>query len=506
MFFSGEVMKIDQSSKKNRVIPFVPDGEYYFQRGIIAYQKGELLRAKKFIGRAIVFNPDDSEFLCQQAAILAELEEYEASNQLLKRVVYELDEGMTECYFFMANNLAHLGRYEEAIQEIKRYISYDPNGSFIEEARELYKILLSESEDPFFTEEAYIVDHEKGRQALEHGEYWEAIAYFKKVIDSQPAYWAAYNNLAIAYFSLGKSKLAFDTIEKVLEFDPGNIHALCNRVTFYYQLGQRDRVDIYYPLLLNLYPLYPEHRSKLGSTFFFLGDYESAYHWLKSAEIAGVWDQSFYYWLALSAYRIGNVKQAMRAWEQVDFFSETPFQPFEYGKIQEMLMADDAKDNPLVFSLLQQQLKEGEPASKALSLFLLSYYKTNEAIALIETIADKRSETKTIRMIAQMLLQKHKNEGTSDNRLKVMLYLEQHLGNGFPLIDQHDLYQLWMNMFQSNVEMDDDSAIQACAAALEYMWKKGQDKAISQAEVASKYHTTLYRVRKVLNNLERSTN
>ncbi|GGH76092.1 tetratricopeptide (TPR) repeat protein [Pullulanibacillus pueri] len=497
-------MKSEHSSKKSQVISFIPDGEYYFQKGITAYQKGELNRARKFVGRAIAFNPTDSEYLCQQAAILAELEEFEASNQLLKKVVYELDETMTECFFFIANNLAHIGRYEEALQEVKRYISYEPKGGFIEEARELYKLLLTESEDPFFEEESYIVDHEKGRQALERGEFWEAIAYFKKVIANQPSYWAAYNNLAVAYYSLGRTKLAFEVLEEVLDHDPGNIHALCNRLTFYYQMGQSDRVNTLYPTIKNIYPLYPEHRSKLGATFFFLGDYEMAYYWLKSAESAGAWDQSFYYWLALSAFRLGKEKVALKAWEQVDFFSDSSFQPFEYGKIRDMLEAEDAKDNPLVHSLLTQQLNEGEPEPKVFSLFLLSHFNTEKSLHLLKSVSRNRKEHHGIRKVASALIEKvQQGEASRDYGLLIMTILEEKMGTGLPLIDQYGLYYLWKQVYERDVDITDVHEATIWAAGLEYLWIKRQSKPVSQSEIATKYGLSLYRVRKVLVQLQR---
>jgi len=286
---------VERSTKKARVISFIPDGEFYYQKGITAYQKGDLNRAKKFVERAINFNPRDPEYLCQEAAILAELELYEESNQLLKKVVKELDDSMTECYFFMANNFAYLGRYEEAIRELKKYFSLDPQGGFIQEARELYRVLSLESNSIMQEEESYIADHEKGRQALERGHYQKAIYFFKKVIKDRPKFWAAYNNLAIAYFSMGEVSKGFETLEQVVEEDPGNIHALCNMATFYDQLNDHDNLTKVMSTLDKLNPLFPDHRNKLGATYFFVGEDERAYRWLKSADLGcSYWDQPFY--------------------------------------------------------------------------------------------------------------------------------------------------------------------------------------------------------------------
>ncbi|GGE36544.1 TPR repeat-containing protein YvcD [Pullulanibacillus camelliae] len=490
-------MKTEHSSKKSQVISFIPNGDYYFQKGITAYQKGDLARAKKFVNRAIAFNPNETEYLCQQAAILAELEEYNESNTLLKKVIYELDENMTECYFFLANNFAHLGNYEEALKEVKQYIASEPNGGFIEEAHELYKILILESDEAFFGEDSHVVDHEKGRQALERGEFWEAIAFFKKVIDQRSTYWAAYNNLAIAYYSLGKTKVAFDILEEVLQKDPGNIHALCNRMTFYFQLKQFDRVESLYTGLLNLYPLYPEHRSKLGSTFFFLGEYEFAYRWLKSAEPLGAWDQTFYYWLAVSAYRVGKKQEALKAWKRVDFFSDSPFAPFEYGKIQELLKAEDAEDNPLVHSLLEQQLEAGQEKDKVFALFMLSSWENPASQAILDAFSQRDSAEESLRTLAHLL--KDRQAASQDCKLQVMFGIEKKLGAGKPLVDYYGIYLWWYKFYTLDVHVKEDIDVSTWAAVIAYYWQKAEGITVSQLEVAEMYGTTLYRVRKLLN-------
>ncbi|MFC7393879.1 tetratricopeptide repeat protein [Scopulibacillus cellulosilyticus] len=484
-------------SKKAHIISFRPDGEYYFQKGISAYQKGDLYRAHKYVGRAIAFEPNETEYLCQQAAILAELEEYESSIDILNKVVHDLDEQLTECYFFMANNYAYLGRFDEALKEVRTYLSLDPKGSFKQEAMELYKLLTIESGHLIEEEESYIGDHEKGRQALERGQFDKAIGYFKKVIEDQPLFWAAYNNLAIAYFSQGHTDKAFETLHRILKKDIGNVHALCNLATFYYQINEKKQLDQLVPVLDKLHPFYPEHRSKLGSTYFFLGDYEKAYHWLISAEKAGVYgDQAFYYWLALSSYRIGRKDQAMRAWKKVDFFKGRPFHPYEHGKIQDMLLAGDAGNNPMVFSLVDQQLQDGETASKVFSLFYLNYLGNDSAKKRIEQFGSNMNGEQPFSDIACLLIE---DQG-DDKRIEIMRTLEKEFGNGAPIIDCYDLYGWWTIVFDI-VREEKDLDVPGWAAALAYLWFKETGQKETQKNVAKRFGTTVYRLKKHIDQL-----
>lgn len=501
-------MKSEQMSKDTRVIPFHPDGEYYFQKGITAYQKGDLERACKYVDRAIAFDPEETEYLCQQAAILAELEEYEMSIDILRNVVNDLDEHLTECYFFMANNYSYLGRFDEALREVRTYISLEPEGSFIQEARELHKLLNAESTGIHEEDENYVAEHERGRQALERGHYKKAITMFKKVISDRPDFWAAYNNLAVAYFSQNEIKQAYRTLQHVLSQDSGNVHALCNFATFYYQLDEKEELEKLLPSIENLYPFFPEHRSKLGSTYLFIGRYEKAFQWLLSAEKAGVHrDQAFYFWLALASYRVGRKDISARAWKQVDFFKDRPFHPYQYGKVQEMFTAEDARGNPMVRSLVNQQLKESESQTHRIySLFYLRYLNDCEAFEQIVGY-QKSKENDLIRMIAGQLSESMQSHavGADLDRINIMTTLEQRLGNGCPMMQNSDLYGWWAIVFELTQE-DDKIDVLGWAAALAYLWKKENDLTESQPGIAKQFDVTTYRLKKHVNRLRDALN
>lgn len=492
-------MNSEGTSKKARVISFLPNGAYYFEKGIAAYQRGDLQRAKKFVERAMVFSPNNPDYLCQLAAILAELEQFDQSNRLLKKVVFELDPAVVECFFFMANNYAYLGRYEEAFREVKRYLSLEPNGPFSDEARDLHRLLVFETGTELIEEETYLSDHENGRRALEQGEYKKAIYYFQKVIKERPNFWAAQNNLAIAYYSIGREEEGLKQLEQILENDPGNIHALCNKATFYFQTGNQEALNAVIPILNTLYPLYPESRSKLGATFFFLGMYEKAFQWLESAERTGIFeDQSFYYWLAVTCYKLGKITRALKAWEKVDFFSETPFQPYEYGKMKELLEADDAAQNPLVRSLIAHELKEGTSEAQMLSLFLYYSYKETD---VLKTISGNLDYAKGIREVAKALCQ-HQTKENRDPRIDIMLMLQVKLGDAKPLISQMELYFWWASFFSKVEEKAVDVA--SWAAAFEYRYAQlAKTKKVTQSEICQKYGVTAYKLRRHLDLFDR---
>lgn len=496
-------------TKKAQIISFIPDGDYYFDKGLIAYQKGDLIRAKKFCERAIAFNPKQVDYLCQHAAILAELEEYDESNKILKQVI-KFDPEIIECHFFMANNYAHLGYFDESLTEIKEYIAKEPNGPFMQEARELYKLLTVETENMFQEEPEYIINHEKGRLALDQGDYKKAIMYFKKVIKQQSKFWAAYNNLALAYYSRGDYNQAFSKLNFVLRENPGNIHALCNLTILFEQLDMHEELIQQIEFLKKLYPIYPEHRSKLGSTLYLVGEYDLAYKWLRSAEKSGShWESNFYYWLSLAAFKTGHESQAMKAWNKVLFFREGHHHPFDYGKIRDMIRSEDAYRNPMVRSLIEQEVQEGELAPKLFSLFLLRRFADDDAKQLLNKVIKNKYESSDIRWIARQL-QQLGEEGQNlasfdgdlniDNRMKVMLYLEQELGHDVPLVHAYGIYDWWFS-FVKETTNEDAEDYRSWAAALIYLYKKGLE-GVTQGEISELLGISTYRIRKYSKELK----
>lgn len=491
--------KGDQSQKK-RVISLHHDGDFFYQKGMTSYQKGDLERASRYLERALKIKPNEVEYLAQQAAILSELENYTASIDLLKKIVHELDAQMTECYFFMANNYAYLGDFEEALTEVRTYMALEPHGAFAHEARELLEMLTSETQDMDEDEEPpYISLHERGRAALEHGRFEESIYLFKKVIREEPDYLAAQNNLMIAYFSTGAIEKAMAVAEAVLTKDPGNIHALCNLATFFSQLGEQENLRKVMKRLDGIFPILPEHCGKIGSTYLFVGDYKKAFYWLKIAEQRGVHrDQVFCFWMALAAYHMNHRKLAEKYWGMVDYFSSKPFHPFKYSKIQDMMFEPEAGENFMIGDLLRKEIWDG---GRAYQLFSLFYLARAEEGSLIEE-ASKKGPDAEIRGIAARLLNERLS-GETDDRIQIMRIVESLSGGEKEAMKHPELYSFWL-VVDSVAGASENTDCSGWAAALYYLWKKEFGMHASQKAIADKAGTTVYRIRKHVGELTRA--
>lgn len=327
MIFGGCFVSKNVSNNHidGNILMFNPSGEFFFSKGIAAFERNDLVKAKKYLARAWKFEPTEPIIACQLAIVLTEMGEYDSSNKILLKVLSEIDPYMVECHYFLANNYAYIGNYMEAKKHVKQYLKSAPNGEYTSDAQELLEIISLEADEIKTTcltenhmeyEDELIERQEHSRKLMEDGDFDGAVPLLEQMIREYPNFWPAFNNLALAYFYQGKSKESVEILQRVLEENPGNLHALCNLsvLDFYKGKNVKPLLDI----LKKVYPISVDHRYKLGVTLLILEQYELGYHWLKKIlhdgnEVEGI----FYYWFAYAAYKMGKMNLAEKAWKKL---------------------------------------------------------------------------------------------------------------------------------------------------------------------------------------------
>ncbi|MDE5414105.1 tetratricopeptide repeat protein [Alkalihalobacterium chitinilyticum] len=263
--------KANNAIKLGKVIPFIQNGDYFYQKGISFYRKNNMDRAIYYLEKAIELKKDDPVYHCQLSAILADKGEYERSNEILDYVISELDPTMYECYFFMANNYAHLGLFEKAEELAFEYIEKNEDQEFLDDCMSLIDLLCLEKEDNSFEtrldeEELLIIRHENAAAHIARGHYELAIDQFKKMIEDRPNLWSAHNQIAKALFLQGQHEEAFERTFEVLENDPGNFTAYCHLTTFYFETGEKEKAYEFASWLTKISPIDIEQRFLLAET------------------------------------------------------------------------------------------------------------------------------------------------------------------------------------------------------------------------------------------------
>lgn len=483
--------------QRGKILSFVPTGEYYFTKGIKAYHRRDFLKAKKYLERAMELEPGEPMIVCQLAIVSTELGEFENSNRLLHLVLEELDEEMVECHYFLANNYAHLGFFKDAYHHAKLYLELDPKGDFADDTEDLLELLTFEAEDleeELYEQDDLIVKQEQARELLESGYFPKAIELLNDVVEEYPEYWSAYNNLALAYFYLGQAEKAESILDDVLVRNPGNLHALCNRLVFAHYQGKFNRVNTLVESLKKIQPLLTDHQFKLGATFALIGEYEPAYFWLKKLYKHGFeGDGPFYYWLSYSAYFTGRENFAITIWKQV--LEKNPdkegFEPWNEEKPQTNGFEDHSGS---IFQKLESDYIEerlfaiflASVSEKTDEIFTSKRFYQNQKLTALEKALIKSGKPSEALEIAEVLYENHQPIGTVESSLYLMWF------------------SVFVEMTKTNVRLNNT---RAWAGAMEYVWYKSSNEKVSQQEIAKRYGTSPATIGKyaklILNHLSR---
>jgi tetratricopeptide (TPR) repeat protein len=383
----------------------------------------------------------------------------------------------------LANNYAHLGFFKDAYHHAKQYLQLDPDGDFSDDTEELLEVLSFESdelEDEFYSQDDLIVKQEQARELLESGYFPKAIELLKDVVKDYPEYWSAYNNLALAYFYLGKTEKAESILDDVLERNPGNLHALCNRLVFAHYQGQAKNVAGLKEILKKIQPLLSEQQFKLGASFALVVEYDLAYSWLKKLYKHGFdGDGPFYYWLSHSAFFTGNENFSRTIWKKVIEMSpdKEGFEPWN----KENAPRNGFED--LTGSIFQK-LDSDYVEERLFALFLTTVSNKKEEIITSKRLFQNQKLTSLEKEYIS-LIRSGKPSKTADAQEIAELFYETHQPIG---TIEAGLYLMWFSVYVEITKAKQSlKNKRAWAGAVEYTWHKLRSEKVSQQEVAERY-------------------
>ncbi|WP_270167469.1 tetratricopeptide repeat protein [Paenibacillus sp. SYP-B4298] len=545
------------ASKPAKVIPIQLDATFFFERAVRSLDRLHYDKALKYFRRAVDYEPDNPVNHCNMAGILSEMGNYEESNRILGSIVEELDPSMTECHFYMANNFANMEQYEAAEDALIRYLEEDAEGQFLDEAEEMMELLQYELDRPpkqaVIKSREGLYEHDQARMLLEEGKFAEAVRLLESIVEKYEDFLAARNNLALAYYYMGRFDKAMDTINQVLELEAGNVHALCNLAIFYQHAGRQEPLTQLVELLKKTYPFHHEHVFKLATTMGILGEHETAYrHFMRLLKDPALQqDPCLHHYAAIAACNIGRWKEAERLWRQtakLDPGSDIPkyyldqlgsvrsqqepppssyhyHLPFEeqfrlWEKSTDGL-PDHLKRDPLVRSSFFWALRHGDRQTKLQVIQALGMIADNEVKDALREFVLEPDEDDYLKRIAIFVLRsigvhdslpamlEGKRTQVESNLLPsrlpvwedrwqaVLEAAQQRMNKLYDLVQQHDLLTLWVEyLTRVYPNVPKIAKVEGWAAALEYLTAKMHRREISYHEVARRYGVSISTVSK----------
>ncbi|MEY4480561.1 MAG: hypothetical protein RLZZ267_1239 [Bacillota bacterium] len=310
-------------TSKRKVIRLQFNANFFYDRAMQSMDRFNYDKALKYFQRVLEYEPNNITNHWNVAGLLSEMGKFEASNLILRNTLNDFKEGQTESHFYLANNYANMDLWNEAEQEIVRYLEDDPDGMYLQEAEEMLDYLSEEfNRTPQLSivkSRAQYYEHDQARDLLEQGKLPEAIALLKVLVDKYPNFTAARNNLGLAYFYSGMNELSLQVILEVLAIEPENLHGLCNLAIVLHHVGAEERLAPLRYQLAHMTPFSDEHLFKLATTLGFLDEHDAAYrHFARLRRITATHvEPSLLHFLAVAAYNCGKYSQAKSLWHQV---------------------------------------------------------------------------------------------------------------------------------------------------------------------------------------------
>jgi tetratricopeptide (TPR) repeat protein len=165
----------------------------------------------------------------------------------------------------------------------------------------------------------FLARHEEMQSLLSLGRYAKAREVADKLLQRRPQFAPALNNAAESWFRDGRVNEAIATAQRVLAFDPQNLHALANLVRYHCALGKRDEARSYAQRLGAVTSGGTDVWVKKAEALSCLGDDQGVLDALRAAQASEeesppVHDALLHHLGAVAAYRLGREDEAREHW------------------------------------------------------------------------------------------------------------------------------------------------------------------------------------------------
>lgn len=314
-------VKQKQSNKKqNNVVRFIPDGEFYFAKGLEAFQKRKFDVSVKWMKKAIEYTPDDPLYQCQLSIVYTEIGAYHAANQLLTKVLQAKGDNYTDCYYLLANNYAHLGLLNDAKKYAETYLENEPEGDFQEEAQTLLEMLdIDETDEDDWDmeeEDELLIYQETVFNHIEKMEWDKALPILEEMSALFPEHKIIKHDYAQSLFFSGFEKDAIKMEVETLKDDANDLVSHTNLAIFYYEMNETEYRN-HIQTLLNVYSIHEQQKLKIATTLARTGFNQEAYNRFKllsKGKLTG--HPSYYRWFSSAAYYMNEPEKAQSLWEE----------------------------------------------------------------------------------------------------------------------------------------------------------------------------------------------
>lgn len=313
-------VKHKEEKKQKNIIPFIPEGDFYFTKGVEAFQKRKFEIAIKWMKKAVEAKPTEPLYACQLSIIYTEIGSYHQANQVLTTILQTSI--YVDCYYLLANNYAHLGLLKDAKKYANSYLDKESDGEFNEEAKSLLQLIdIDENEEEdnweLEDEDELLLYQETAFYHMENSEWEKVIPLLEEMMALFPEHKPTKHDYTHALFFSGYEEKAIEMELDLLKEDPNTLYCHTNLALFYYETNQKQAYETSIQALLNVYPIHEQQKLRIAIILARTGHYQEAYFRFRSLIKGVVTSQlSYYKWYSMTAFHVGATAKAATLWEE----------------------------------------------------------------------------------------------------------------------------------------------------------------------------------------------
>jgi tetratricopeptide (TPR) repeat protein len=186
-------------------------------------------------------------------------------------------------YFLLAKNYAELSKFSLAMENIRKAIALDSSN---DEYRELLAALFISTwqiDSAITVYESLVKKDSSNTQALfnlaalyKKSKPLSAIQLYKKLINELGPNWDVLVGMIEIYSKLNKPKEELETLENLMELDPGNTQLKSMLAEFYFRMGEDEKSLEVHKDILEIEPGNSEVRTRLGFLYMRKNDFDGA--------------------------------------------------------------------------------------------------------------------------------------------------------------------------------------------------------------------------------------
>jgi len=198
----------------------------------------------------------------------------------------------------------------------------------------------------------FYAKHEEIQILMSEGKYKRCKQIGAELLTLRPEFAPVHNNLSHVCFLEGNIESAIENSQKVLNFQPQNVHTLYSLCCYNFMLGNHAKLKPLAKKLINAPVLSSDDWGKKVRGLCFIGDDEGVVNVLEMAKNEKEYtdiDGLFWHWCAVAEYRRGNLGNARTYWKKC--VKQAPFYVIAQQNLNEIKKPNYERDCPQDFSV-----------------------------------------------------------------------------------------------------------------------------------------------------------